>query len=73
MASAYIPTKTAQQIHDLGLSEATVLDVFNNGQQRPGTTKMYKKYSGYTVQVTYARKQSGEYVITWVAKWHSHS
>lgn len=69
MAQAYIPPKTAKLIQDLGLSEATVMDVFNHGEQRKGTTKMIKKYSEYTVQVAYAQNQSGEYVITWVSKW----
>ncbi len=69
MAKAYIPPKTAHLISSLGLSEATVFDVFNHGEQRKGTTKMIKKYSGYTIQVTYIQSQSGEYIITWVSKW----
>ena len=69
MAQAFIPPKTAKLITDLGLSESTVIDVFNHGEQRQGQTKMVKKYRDYTVQVTYTQSDKGEYVITWVSKW----
>lgn len=59
------------KVKALGLSEASVMDAFNNGTQATiGSGKaMIKKYQGYEIGVFYSRNQkTGEYIITHVWK-----
>lgn len=71
MSSPFIPPKTIAKIISLGLSEANVLDAFNNGESKTlpsGLKVMIKKYNGYEIGVGYTRNATtGEYVI--VAVW----
>lgn len=69
--SLFIPPAVSQQIRDLGLSEWIIEDVFNTGSLRTGLNKKFKRYEhqGYTVQVTFDHKDTGEDVITHVSKW----
>lgn len=63
------PGKTILLMKDLGLSESSVLDVFNHGEVIHGKDGMIKKYSGYEIGLFYARDNiSGEYIITYVWK-----
>ncbi len=70
MKNPFIPESTAKLMQSLHLPEWVVIDTFKTGQQRPGLTKRIKKYTSYaTVQITYAKNDKGEYIITWVKKW----
>lgn len=67
----YIPAKTIRKMARLGVSEAQVLDVFNNGESKilsSGAKAMIKKFSGYEVGLLYVRGKTGEYLITTVWK-----
>ena len=69
--TAFIPTKTMKKVKALGLSEANVLDAFNNGSEVTiGSGKaIIKKYQGYEIGVFYARNEkTGEFIITHVWK-----
>lgn len=71
MANPFIPPKTISKMKNLGISESSVLDVFNNGDVRTlpsGMKAMVRKYNGYEVGVGYVTdSRTGEYVI--VAVW----
>lgn len=68
MASVFFPPKTIKTMAKLGLSESSVLDVFNKGEPK-GRNGIVKKYSGYEIGLFYVRdKQTGEYIITYVWK-----
>jgi len=69
MAQPFIPPKTAGLIRSLGITESRVLDVYNTGIKREGEDKIYKKYPSNTIQVSYIKGDSGEFIITWVSKW----
>ncbi len=54
-----------------GLSEATIMDVFNKGEteKKPGGIyNAIKKYNGYEVGVMYKQDERGVYVILSVWK-----
>lgn len=69
MADVAFPNKTLHLMSGLKLSEAAVLDVFNNGEAIKGKDGMVKKYTGYEIGLFYARdKNSGNYIVTYVWK-----
>lgn len=72
MLSPYIPPATVKKIIDLGISEADVMDVFNNGkygQTNSGAKIAVKKYNGYEIGLMYVQNSNnGAYVITTVWK-----
>ena len=70
--SIFIPLATNRLMNKLGLDEWTIKDVFETGTIRPRMDKKFKKYEqyGYTVQISYKHNSNtGEDVITYVAKW----
>lgn len=71
MASPFIVYSVIQKLKALGLSETTLMDVFNHGESKifKGIPMMVKKYSGFEVGLFYKQNpQTGEYVITHVWK-----
>lgn len=71
MAAPFFPPKTISKMKNLGISESSVLDVFNTGEAKTlpsGMKAMVKKYNGYEIGVGYTSdSNTGEYVV--VAVW----
>lgn len=75
MAKLYFPDKTLGLMKKLDISEATVFDVFNNGEYRKtdsGTESMVRKYHTLRLEVgvlfAQSRYNQDEYIITFVWK-----
>lgn len=75
MSKLHFPDKTLELMRKLDLSEATVSDVFYNGEYRitdSGTDSMVRKYHSLRLEVgiLYAKStyNRDEYVITFVWK-----
>lgn len=69
--STIVTNNALKKAAQLGISEATIMDVFNNGQTEKsaiGGWNAIKKYSGYEIGVYYNRKPSGEWIIISVWK-----
>lgn len=73
MARLHFPDKTLELMKKLDISEATVSDVFHNGEYRKtdsGTESMVRKYHSLRLEVgiLYAKSiyNRDEYVITFV-------
>ncbi len=71
MASPFVTFSVIQKLKNLGLSESTLMDVFNHGEYKKfnDADTMVKKYTGFEVGLFYKQNpQTGEYVITHVWK-----
>lgn len=71
MSSPFITYSVIQKLKALGLSETTLMDVFNHGEYKKfnNADTMVKKYSGFEVGLFYKQNtQTSEYIITHVWK-----
>ncbi len=63
-SKCFFPQATLRKMSKLGLSERTILDVFNTGEVIRGKQGMVKKYNGYEVGLFYEiSNRTGEYVF----------
>lgn len=75
MAKLHFPDKTLETMKKLDLSEATIRDVFNNGEYRvtdSGAESVFRKYHSIRLEVgayfVKSRYNRDEYTITFVWK-----